>query len=325
VRFSGSVTNIMDFDMQEDEDVPADGGVFQRADDAVLKTRKIARVKRRSQDPTSQHSLPTTAGGTTTNPFASVTLTAPAASSLENKAPVPAQGGGFGSLAAKGGTGGGLAFGTSSSSLGFGSLAKNDQNGGLLFGKSETAAVTANTGAQEKKEEQEPTTTTTQYNKSSPSDSILTKGKSVFGQPQQEKPTDASEEIRTTGEEGEDTLHATNVSLFEFQGGQWKERGKGLLKVNKNKDTKACRLIMRQQGNLKLLLNANVWKGMKVSSMEESKGMSFSCINHLDDTNSSKTDESSDQSALGLFAIRSRDATAMNEIYNTVTATIDAL
>ena len=308
--------------------------MFERADDAVLKTRKIARVKRRSQDPTSQQSLQTTAGGTTINPFASVTLsvTAPAASSQEKKVPVP-QGGGFGSLAAKGATGGGLAFGTSSS-LGFGSLAKNDQNGGLLFGK--TGPTTKSVGGDNKdasntdaqKEEQEQPQQPATHNNNPPSDSIFTsnKNKSVFGQPQQEM-TDEAEETRTTGEEGEDTLHATNVSLFEFQGGQWKERGKGLLKVNKNKETQACRLIMRQQGNLKLLLNANVWKGMKVSTMEESKGMSFSCINHLDDANanSSINDRSADQSALGLFAIRSRDATAMKEIYKTITATIDTL
>jgi len=110
------------------------------------------------------------------------------------------------------------------------------------------------------------------------------------------------EEAVTTGEEEEDTLYSCMASLYEFDTGQWKEKGKGMLKLNKHKDKGTIRLIMRQQGNLKLMLNAHVWDGMKITKMEESKGISFSCINHL-------TDDSAN--TLTMFAVRTRDAGAI--------------
>lgn len=143
-----------------------------------------------------------------------------------------AAGNGFGGLAA---TGGGT---------GFGGLASSTPAGGLAFGK----------GADEKDK--------------GGADAAAV---AVFGADKKKQSETSNQESLKTGEEGEDTLYCCSASLYEFHDSQWKEKGKGMIKVNKDKETKSTRLIMRQQGNLKLLLNANVWSGMKMTKMDESK------------------------------------------------------
>jgi hypothetical protein len=66
-----------------------------------------------------------------------------------------------------------------------------------------------------------------------------------------------------TGEEEEETLLQFRCKLFVMplskpESSNWKERGIGILRLNQNQDTLACRLVMRAEGTLKLLLNAFV-------------------------------------------------------------------
>ena len=52
--------------------------------------------------------------------------------------------------------------------------------------------------------------------------------------------------------------------------GQAAANNKSLLQVNVGASGKA-RLIMRNKGNFRLLLNASIWPGMKVTPMEGGK------------------------------------------------------
>ena len=65
---------------------------------------------------------------------------------------------------------------------------------------------------------------------------------------------------------------AGDGTLFEYEEAerQWRERGRGEMKVNVGASGTA-RLIMRNKGNFRLLLNANIWPGMKVTPMEGGK------------------------------------------------------
>lgn len=254
---------------------------FEKASEDVLKTRKICKVKRG------------VAGGNaqaTGNPFAGIALKATQQQPVtggEVNAEVSTNGdtkstlgGGFGGLAKGGGGFGGLAFGT-----GGNGIAKEQ---GLAFGK---ASGEDSTAAEEDK----------------PQSVVLP----VFGSatlPQEEV---GEEEPVTTGEEEEDTLFSCTASLYEFESGQWKEKGKGMMKLNKHKNKETIRFIMRQQGNLKLLLNAHVWDGMKITKMEESKGISFSCVNH-------RTENSPD--TLSMFAVRTRDVGAIQGLCEAIDA-----
>ncbi|KAF3388787.1 Ran-specific GTPase-activating protein 2 [Penicillium rolfsii] len=73
------------------------------------------------------------------------------------------------------------------------------------------------------------------------------------------------EQTIETGEEEEENLFACKGKLFHFSGGEWKERGVGSFKVNarKSDDGKQHgRMIMRADGNLRVMLNSPVFKGM---------------------------------------------------------------
>ena len=65
---------------------------------------------------------------------------------------------------------------------------------------------------------------------------------------------------------------AGDGTLFEYDEAerQWRERGRGEMRVNVGSIGKA-RLIMRNKGNFRLLLNANIWPGMKVTPMDGGK------------------------------------------------------
>lgn len=250
---------------------------FEKASEDVLKTRKICKVKRG------------VAGGNTpatANPFAGIALKASQQQPVKDDevkgdfSTKTTLGGGFGGLAKGGGGFGGLAFGA-----GGNGIAKEQ---GLAFGK---ASGEDSTAAQEEK----------------PQSAVLP----VFGSAKSPQEEVGEEEPVTTGEEEEDTLFSCMASLYEFESGQWKEKGKGTLKLNKHKNKETIRFIMRQQGNLKLLLNAHVWNGMKITKMEESKGISFSCVNHRTE-NSPET--------LSMFAVRTRDVGAIQGLCEAIDA-----
>eukprot|EP01006_Ploeotia_vitrea_P065815 TRINITY_DN93860_c0_g1_i1.p1 TRINITY_DN93860_c0_g1~~TRINITY_DN93860_c0_g1_i1.p1 ORF type:complete len:288 (+),score=36.23 TRINITY_DN93860_c0_g1_i1:35-865(+) len=65
-----------------------------------------------------------------------------------------------------------------------------------------------------------------------------------------------------TGEENEETLCQQHIKLFMLvQDGDkssWKERAAGILKINKDKEAGSCRLLLRAEGTLKLVLNTSL-------------------------------------------------------------------
>lgn len=63
-----------------------------------------------------------------------------------------------------------------------------------------------------------------------------------------------------TGEEEEETIFSARGKLFTFDQNEWKERGVGTLKLNRNKLKETCRLLMRTDGSHRLILNAIVFK-----------------------------------------------------------------
>ena len=50
-----------------------------------------------------------------------------------------------------------------------------------------------------------------------------------------------------TGEEDEDILFENRAKLFRFVGGEWKERGLGVLKILQHRDSGRIRLVMRRE------------------------------------------------------------------------------
>lgn len=58
-----------------------------------------------------------------------------------------------------------------------------------------------------------------------------------------------------TGEENEDELYGHVAKLYRFTSGEWKERGKGIVKILKHKDTGKLRVVMRRDQVLKICLN----------------------------------------------------------------------
>eukprot|EP00270_Netrium_digitus_P001330 TRINITY_DN1142_c1_g2_i1.p1 TRINITY_DN1142_c1_g2~~TRINITY_DN1142_c1_g2_i1.p1 ORF type:complete len:541 (+),score=152.20 TRINITY_DN1142_c1_g2_i1:171-1793(+) len=89
-----------------------------------------------------------------------------------------------------------------------------------------------------------------------------------------------SEVAVETGEEKEQTVFTADAVLFEFaEGGKWRERGKGQLRLNlPEHESRPARLVMRAKGNLRLLLNANLFPDIKIAKMD-GRGVSFSCVN----------------------------------------------
>jgi hypothetical protein len=67
----------------------------------------------------------------------------------------------------------------------------------------------------------------------------------------------------STGEEGEECVASCRCKLFAFEDGQWKERGVGTLKVNKNENS-MYRLLMRTEAVFKLILNVRIFKEMLI-------------------------------------------------------------
>lgn len=68
--------------------------------------------------------------------------------------------------------------------------------------------------------------------------------------------------------------------LFEFVDGKdWKERGRGDLRLNVHRATQKGRLVMRQKGSQRLLLNANLFPKMTTSKMVGGKGATFAAVN----------------------------------------------
>eukprot|EP00201_Polytomella_parva_P014476 CAMPEP_0175072820 /NCGR_PEP_ID=MMETSP0052_2-20121109/20152_1 /TAXON_ID=51329 ORGANISM="Polytomella parva, Strain SAG 63-3" /NCGR_SAMPLE_ID=MMETSP0052_2 /ASSEMBLY_ACC=CAM_ASM_000194 /LENGTH=432 /DNA_ID=CAMNT_0016340427 /DNA_START=25 /DNA_END=1323 /DNA_ORIENTATION=- len=176
--------------------------------------------------------------------------------------------GGFGSVLGSGFGGGLTGFGSSSAtpSFNFGSFGASSTPNVFAFGSSSTAAD----GADEDPE--------------APSTATF---KPVVTLP---------EVVKVTGEEDEASLFSEKGKLYEFERGanQWRERGLGEFKINSKTTSTTTgedegdsvaststthRLLMRQDGGLRLLLNAKVFTGMSLALMEGRKGITFTCMN----------------------------------------------
>ena len=82
-----------------------------------------------------------------------------------------------------------------------------------------------------------------------------------------------------TGEQDEDTIFSNRGKLYRFVEKKWAERGVGLFKLNiKRRDTVTKnekdetvtqpRFVMRTQATHKVILNAPVFKEMKISDLD---------------------------------------------------------
>ncbi|CAL1374158.1 unnamed protein product [Linum trigynum] len=112
-----------------------------------------------------------------------------------------------------------------------------------------------------------------------------------------------------TGEENERAVFSSDSVLFEFLDGSWKERGKGEVKVNvPTSGTEKARLLMRSKGNLRLILNANLFSDMKLANMEK-RGITFACINSIGEG----------KEALSTFALKFKDGSIVEDFRAAVT------
>ncbi|XP_059290801.1 nuclear pore complex protein NUP50A-like [Lycium ferocissimum] len=112
-----------------------------------------------------------------------------------------------------------------------------------------------------------------------------------------------------TGEENEKAIFTADSVLFEFFNGGWKERGKGELKLNvSSTGTGKARLVMRTRGNYRLILNANLYPEMKLTSMDK-KGITFACVNSAGDG----------KEGLSTIALKFKDASNVEEFRAAVT------
>lgn len=83
----------------------------------------------------------------------------------------------------------------------------------------------------------------------------------------------AKEEKIDSGEEGEEEMFRSRAKLYVLEGkdsnARWKERGVGALKINKNKESGCARLLMRTEATLRVVLNAALFKSIKVVKATE--------------------------------------------------------
>ena len=59
----------------------------------------------------------------------------------------------------------------------------------------------------------------------------------------------------TTGEEDEEIAFEAKAKNYRFSGGEWKEKGTGVLKLLQHKEHKKTRLLMRRDKTLKICAN----------------------------------------------------------------------
>lgn len=77
-------------------------------------------------------------------------------------------------------------------------------------------------------------------------------------------------------------MWSSKAALYHFEKrgekNSWRERGIGMLRVNVGPSGRA-RMVMRQLGNLKLLLNAAIFPDLKLERTEGMPRVSFCCAN----------------------------------------------
>jgi hypothetical protein len=102
------------------------------------------------------------------------------------------------------------------------------------------------------------------------------------------------QEKQFTGEEEDETLMSCKASLYYFDRSAskpgWKERGTGTLRLNLLPGGNS-RLVMRQAGILRLLLNAWLYPEIKLKKQEGLPQVSFSCLNAVQTEVAASQDE----------------------------------
>ncbi|ORX77473.1 PH domain-like protein, partial [Anaeromyces robustus] len=181
-------------------------------------------------------------------------------------------------------------FGTSSSNVSFSSFAS--------YSKGSTFGNLSNNN-----------TTFSSFGKSS-SDSkdtfaSLLKSEGTSFDKKKEESNDKNKQFKETdtktGEEDEECIHSVRAKLYEDENNSWKERGIGLLKINRNKENKSkVRLVMRVEGILRVILNERLIPNMKFNIIQD-KYISFAAI--------------SDSKTIKKYLIKCGTAMSANELY----------
>mmetsp|Transcript_16853 Transcript_16853/g.47078 ORF Transcript_16853/g.47078 Transcript_16853/m.47078 type:complete len:402 (-) Transcript_16853:193-1398(-) len=113
-----------------------------------------------------------------------------------------------------------------------------------------------------------------------------------------------SEEKQVTGEEEEAVGFSAEAALFEFDEAKtWKERGRGEIRLNLAGSGQA-RFVMRQSGNYRLLLNANLWPGINVAVMDGARGVTFAIVNCAQPPGEDGGDAKPAEPKLSTYAVR---------------------
>ncbi|KAI9206183.1 uncharacterized protein BJ171DRAFT_499043 [Polychytrium aggregatum] len=85
---------------------------------------------------------------------------------------------------------------------------------------------------------------------------------------------DTSTLMQGEGEEQDEVFHEVRSKLFRFSKDKsWENIGIGPLKINKNKSSGKARLLLRADGNGRVLLNASIFAGMQAKA--EGKAVTF--------------------------------------------------
>ncbi|KAI6654789.1 E3 SUMO-protein ligase RanBP2 [Oopsacas minuta] len=74
-----------------------------------------------------------------------------------------------------------------------------------------------------------------------------------------------------TGEEGENIIFKGRTTLYRFTDSQWKEKGKGEMKILHNKETDKYRLLMRRDKVKKICCNHFIAQGMVLNPLQKSE------------------------------------------------------
>ncbi|KAI5638651.1 ran-binding protein 3 [Phthorimaea operculella] len=84
------------------------------------------------------------------------------------------------------------------------------------------------------------------------------------------RPPPPAAQYNLTGEEGEVNVLQISCRLFAWEGGSWRERGRGVLRLNEAEPSGdppqpySARLVCRVAGSLRVVLNTKLWADMVV-------------------------------------------------------------
>ncbi|KAI5123682.1 hypothetical protein M0805_001710 [Coniferiporia weirii] len=84
---------------------------------------------------------------------------------------------------------------------------------------------------------------------------------------------DNPNDLEGEGEQDEETLHTSRVKIFKFAAKDdqphWAEVGVGMLRIKRHKTTGQKRLLSRNSGNGKIMMNFNLYSGLKTTRAKQ--------------------------------------------------------